>query len=642
MKSTNSLIRLHIPGIPYTITREEFSHDAFTAKVMKFSPMMRSLGFEVYHYGVETSTSGANKSIDILSHEEWKELRLKTIESILKVSREEAEKIHEDPSFLINTLSNWDSVLSKEFNSRFKQALLKNYRSKSTDLVCIPLGKTYATALCPEFAVLEIGIGYSNSFCDFRVFESHSWMSSVLASEKKQPHHYWFVIPHAFDTREFELCEKPSTPPRVGFLGRLIELKGLGIFRDIARSFPNVEFVMCGQGSPEKFLSDDAPNLKYLPPIHGKQRSEFLGSCVAFLHPCLYLEPFGCAPVEAQLCGTPVICSDWGGMAETVEQFKTGLRCHTFADYKFGIEMALQGKFDRRFIRQRASEKYDMFTLAHNYEYAIKTVLDLYSQRKGQKGWYSNTSNIKSLYFQSQKPCSIDVDMIYYINLKRREDRDCHIRSQLQMAGIDSSQITRFDALDGTLYTFSKEEEAFFTKCSYKSTPSYKKIMGNQLSHFYIYRDMLQKKYKKILILQDDAILCQHFLQNFNLLANNIPLEAEIINIGLHKTAYYNSFEAYDLTGDCNADHVEQEYINEYACVWKPHLQPCSLAYILTQKGAQNIIDFFTTQGFLYETDHSLNKYLKAKNIFFGSRKILVTGNPKLGTDIFDTAKWWD
>ena len=88
MKSTNSLIRLHIPGIPYTITREEFSHDAFTAKVMKFSPMMRSLGFEVYHYGVETSTSGANKSIDILSHEEWKELRLKTIESILKVSRE--------------------------------------------------------------------------------------------------------------------------------------------------------------------------------------------------------------------------------------------------------------------------------------------------------------------------------------------------------------------------------------------------------------------------------------------------------------------------------------------------------------------------------------------------------------------------
>jgi len=33
----NSKIRLHIPGIPYTITRDEFSHDAFTGKVKKFS-----------------------------------------------------------------------------------------------------------------------------------------------------------------------------------------------------------------------------------------------------------------------------------------------------------------------------------------------------------------------------------------------------------------------------------------------------------------------------------------------------------------------------------------------------------------------------------------------------------------------------
>jgi len=397
--NNNHNFRLHIPAIPYTITREEYSHDAFTAKVLKFSPMMQSLGFEVFHYGVETSNSGASTSINLFTLEEWTELRLQTIELVQKVSRSDAEKIHKDPTFLINNLSNWDSPLSREFNIRLKDSLKKNYRQKNTDLVCIPLGRTYEKALCPDFAVLEIGIGYSNSFCDYRVFESHAWMSSVLASENRQPHHYWFVIPHAFNTSEFVFCEKPLA--RVGFLGRLVELKGLAIFRDIARSFPHVEFVMCGQGDPHKFLSDEIPNLKYMPPIHGKERSNFLGSCAAFLHPCLYLEPFGCAPVEAQLCGTPVICPDWGGMAETVEQFKTGLRCHTFADYKFGIELALEGKFDRALIRQRAVQTYDMYTLAHKYEYAIKTVLDLFSQKKGESGWYSKRSHIKSLYYKN-------------------------------------------------------------------------------------------------------------------------------------------------------------------------------------------------------------------------------------------------
>jgi glycosyltransferase involved in cell wall biosynthesis/GR25 family glycosyltransferase involved in LPS biosynthesis len=644
MKSRiNSRIRLHIPGIPYTITRAEYSHDAFTAKVMRFAPMMQSLGFEVFHYGVETSTSGASESIDLLSVNDWKELRLQTIEKLEKVDRSKALEIHDDPTFLINNLSNWDTPLCNEFINRFKIELKKRYRNKATDVVCIPLGRTYSLAITKDMAVLEIGIGYNNSFCDFRVFESYAWMSSVLASEKRQPEHYWFVIPHAFDTSEFKVNLKPKK--RVGFLGRLIELKGMGIFRDIARAFPDIEFVMCGQGDPKKFLNPDIPNLVYKNPIHGEQRSEFLGECAAFLHPCLYLEPFGCGPVEAQLCGTPVICSDWGGMAETVEQFKTGLRCHTIADYIFGIQLALEGKFDREYIRNRAVEKYDMYKLAYNYEYAIKAVLSI---SNNQGGWYSKTSYLPSLYDYSMTNniCSvsdeqINVDMIYYINLKRREDRDSHMLEQFIRAKIPENKITRFCALDGTLYPFTKQEEDFFKSCTFKSTPSYKKIMGNQLSHFYIFKDMLEKKYEKILILQDDAIFTRDFIRHFNLVSNNLPKESEIVNLGLHKAAYFSHFEAYDLTKESDSDHVEQKKINDYVCSWKKNLQPCSLAYILTKKGAENLVEYFTRFGFILETDHNLNNYLKNKDIFWGSRKILVTGNPSLGTDIFDTKKWW-
>ncbi len=66
------MIRLHLPAIPYTITRDEYSHDAFTGKVKRFSPMMRSRGFEVFHYGIETSDSGANKDIELMTKAEWR------------------------------------------------------------------------------------------------------------------------------------------------------------------------------------------------------------------------------------------------------------------------------------------------------------------------------------------------------------------------------------------------------------------------------------------------------------------------------------------------------------------------------------------------------------------------------------------
>jgi hypothetical protein len=55
------MIRLHLLAIPHTITRDEFSHCAFTGKVQRFAPMLQSCRasdgrqvFEVYHYGVET------------------------------------------------------------------------------------------------------------------------------------------------------------------------------------------------------------------------------------------------------------------------------------------------------------------------------------------------------------------------------------------------------------------------------------------------------------------------------------------------------------------------------------------------------------------------------------------------------------
>ena len=926
-KISEKKIRLHIPAIPYTITRSEYSHDAFTNKVRLFSPMMRSRGFEVYHYGVETSESGATKNFDLMTKEEWTQLRIDTIRYLdPKLSLEDAIKKNNDPGMFVSELSNWTSPLTKEFNKRFRAKLVENYRGVTTDIVCIPLSKTYQEALDKlGYVVIEHGIGYEGSSLGYRIFEAYSWMSRSLGIEDKQPQNYWFVIPHAFDTKEFQLSLAPFTK-RVGFLGRITNLKGCGIIREIAKRFPDVEFVLCGQGDYKPYT--DIPNVLYKPPIHGSERSEFLGSCVAFLHLAKYLEPFGCGPVEAQLCGTPVICSDWGGMVETVEQGKTGLRGHTVADYCYGVQMALDGKFDREYIRKRAANMYDMYKLACDYDYVFRTILDVHTPGKG--GWYSpdthivpfleekdnqriylfipyygtlpnyfqlyldslgintdiltvflitdidvssyslpenlivikmpkldvqqrasklildvygktvapedllqtnyklvdfkisypvlfddiikkyaiktndyvgwgdvdliygklsnfidfkmgygiiggwhghftaiqNTESFKynfktipnylelitdnsttfvtdeiayrkpliqyirenkikmfytnnffcdivpECYYAQRRPeyksrdknffhvyntiknishlyydkiqsslrmvyddgetvdtlychlqkrpmklpftsytgyyiyedtfrLSPDVDMVYYINLDKRTDRNEHMLKQFETANIPLDKVKRVSAINGDTYSFSDEELALFSKADFMHTPSAKKMMGNQLSHFSIFKDMLKNNYEKVLILQDDAVLRGNFIEHLNNVSNALPSDCEIVNLGMHEYCYFNVFRAYDLTADDDFIRVEKEKINEYISVWKNNIQPCSLSYIITKRGSKNMISHFEKNGFPCGTDIAFNRYLQGKNIFYGSRTVLCTGDPSFGTDIFNTEAWW-
>ena len=377
--------RLHLPAIPYTITSDEYSHDAFTGKVKRFSPMMQSLDYEVYHYCIEGSESGGNQ-IQLMTKAEWNQLRINSLIFLdSSLTRETAEAKLNDPKTLVGVLANYTTPLFKEFNRRLREALRKHYRSNSTDIVCVPLGHSYDDAIQGQ-TVVEFGIGYNDSFANFRIFESYSWFSKVVGQEKKDPNNYWFVIPHAFDTEQLKPVETPAlSRPRLGLLGRVVAEKGCHVIAEIAKHFPHVDFILCGQGNPDPFLT--SPNISYQLPIYGAKRSEYLSSCVATLCPTTYLEPFGCSAVESQLCGTPVISVDNGGYVETVEQFKTGLRCHTLADFCRGVQMALDGKFDRAYVRDRAVRLYDMYNLAKNYDYVFQNVLDIY--RPSKNGWYS-------------------------------------------------------------------------------------------------------------------------------------------------------------------------------------------------------------------------------------------------------------
>ena len=386
-------IRLHLLGIPHTITRDEFSHCAFTGKVQRFSPMMRSRGFEVYHYGVETSQSGANVDIDLFTKAEWQALRIASYVKLNpETTLEDAEIKLKDHTKFVGDLANLNTPLYTEFNIRLRKSLMENYRGITTDIVCLPFGPTHEYAIKGlNYLSIETGIGYPNSYKEFRIFESYAKLHVSMEKDHKQIANYWFVVPNYYNTLEFPLSLNPDKQ-KIGFLGRIDPIKGCHIFVDIAKNFPHIDFILCGQGDPTNFLK--APNVYYKAPICGAERGEYLGSLTALIAPSKFIEPFCGVSVEAQLCGTPVIGHDYSALVETVEPFKTGLNCHTLADFCYGVQMALDGKFDRQYIHDRAVKKYDMYNVANKYEYVFKSILNIYD---GTNGWYSPNTYIDLL-----------------------------------------------------------------------------------------------------------------------------------------------------------------------------------------------------------------------------------------------------
>jgi hypothetical protein len=174
-----------------------------------------------------------------------------------------------------------------------------------------------------------------------------------------------------------------------------------------------------------------------------------------------------------------------------------------------------------------------------------------------------------------------------------------------------------------------------FKNADFITSDAEPKIMGNQLSHYNILKDMIKNNYNFIIIFQDDVILREDFNTQINKLIENVPHDAEIINFGFHKTANLKDFEALNINDPIESQVQSKQDINDAVCILAENVNPCSLAYLVTLKGANNLVNYFNTVGFLRATDWNYTDYLTSKNINYATKIVLCTGNPEFGSDIF-------
>ncbi len=165
------------------------------------------------------------------------------------------------------------------------------------------------------------------------------------------------------------------------YMSRMTQRKGYAVAVETARR-SGLRLIMAGAGTEvvqESFV-------EHVGQVGPERRNELLGGARALLVPTQYIEPFGGVAVEAMLCGTPVITTDWGAFTETVRE-EDGYRCRTLNNFVSAARVTADdnGLWSRQDRRVRALERFSLDAVAPMYEEWFARLQTLYGE-----GWYAD------------------------------------------------------------------------------------------------------------------------------------------------------------------------------------------------------------------------------------------------------------
>jgi glycosyltransferase involved in cell wall biosynthesis len=344
-------MRFHVVGLPHSQTTKAFSWSAFTEKTRKFCNMMMMLGHEVYLYASDENEAACT-------------------ELVRCISLEEQRSLVPNPTF-------------ESFDANEPQWLLMNgrvideirSRLQPRDFICLigglsqkPIADAFSSSICVEY-----GIGYSGVFAKYMVFESYAWMHTIYGHMQTaydaDGRFFDAVIPNYFEVADFPFS--PVKDDYFLYIGRLTHRKGYKLAAEVCEH-EGLRMKMAGSGDPPP------QGVEHLGVVGPEERGQLMSRARAVFVPTLYIEPFGGVAVEAMLCGTPVITTDWGAFVETVQQGVTGFRCRTFKEFRVATKVV--GDLDPRAIRDYAVATYSTEAIAPRYEAYFERLLTMWGE----------------------------------------------------------------------------------------------------------------------------------------------------------------------------------------------------------------------------------------------------------------------
>lgn len=311
--------RFHVVGLPHTTTSSAYNNCAFASLTRKFCAMMKSLDHEVVVYSGEDNDAPCDEHVPcITKDEQFALMGVRSPEDILKYPF--AEQCYQP-----------DMPWWGDWNRRVIAQV--EPRARREDFLCLIGGgvlfEPLIAAMRDRMIAVEYAIGYAGvSPNSWHCFGSSNWQHVVFGLQRYdrwRGRFYDRCIPHYFDPRDFEYREQKGD--YLLYLGKIKEDKGVNIAARAAQITGN-RLIVAGQG-PTPVEYGEVRN-RY---IDAAERRELLAGARAVFVPSLYVEPFGMIAVEALLSGTPLITTDWGGLAEINIHGTTGFKRHTMQGF---------------------------------------------------------------------------------------------------------------------------------------------------------------------------------------------------------------------------------------------------------------------------------------------------------------------
>lgn len=332
-------MRVHLLAVPNTQTTDAYPLDGFCVRTRYFARLLKRLGYEVILYGVGDNDTPCDEFVACLSTEEQRAC----------IGDTPYQAVRFEPA----------SPLFLTFNKR--AAIHLRGIKRPHDLIATIAGaaQMFVSEQNPELTFLEYSIGYVGICAPYRVFQSHVWRHVMHgATGIDGGRTFDAVIPPWFDAHAVPV-HTSEPEDYVAYCGRLTHVKGIKTACDAAQR-AGVRLVVMGHGDPSLITYGE-----YLGAVSSEERDRIYAKARAVLAPTQYLEPFGNIAAEAQLCGTPMITTDFGAFVESVEQGVTGFRCTTLGEFVQAIDLA-RG-LDRQYIRDRAVRLYSEDAAEQSY-----------------------------------------------------------------------------------------------------------------------------------------------------------------------------------------------------------------------------------------------------------------------------------
>jgi glycosyltransferase involved in cell wall biosynthesis len=337
-------MRVHIVGVPRNPSTPNIAVDPYARASYWLTTLLYREGVEVYYYGYVESNVECTRKFNIVDNSFHKQYFISNFETNHWVTSDEA-----DLTFVNNALYLLqDTVIEGDI----VVGMWSNY---------IPQLKSIQSL---GAKVVDGHIGHlSYMGADYNVFTSTANQHFIYGKFGDQTKWNDTVIsPPCNSILEFDYQEKKED--YILYIARLIESKGIRIFLDIAKAFPNKKFLIAGQGNLNDICVNLPSNVEYVGYAHLEKRKQLLSKAQAVVSPTHYIEPFGLTTIEANLSGTPVITTDWGGYVDNVIHGVTGFRCSYFSDFVNAINNLNKidpkncRKFGEQFTAETSVKKY--------------------------------------------------------------------------------------------------------------------------------------------------------------------------------------------------------------------------------------------------------------------------------------------